>query len=244
MKRYLVLALLVLTLGVLAAVESAPSETVGYFKIGKLAPDGSIIPIEPDSWIPVSIPFGLTADGPNNILGNQFGYEDQLVDPYNDYVANCYAPEGWFCVQDDSLMMLPGHFYWVYRNPYDTNFNFYLTGKVDPQPFTLNMKGQDSGGWTPFALNEAVPIDAADLGITTLNYEDYIVDVLDNSNATYYGDDGWYSDLGEPGYLLKPTHAYYYYSNNATGFSWTYVPAGSVRNITPLTNKESIRSKR
>lgn len=239
MKKYLLLALMILSLGLLMSVESAPSETVGYFKIGTLLADGSVIPITPGRWTPVSLPFGVTAASPNAIFGNQFGFLDNMSDPYNGNGADCYAPDGWFCSQDDSLMMLPGHFYWVYRSADATeDFNFYLMGTVDPQPFTLDMRGQNGGGWTAFALNEAKPVSVYNLGISTLIADnefglyDQIVDVTDGSNATYYGPvDGWYSDLGVNDYFIQPTHGYYFYSNNPTAFSWTYTPGA--RNVAP-----------
>lgn len=262
MKKYLFLLLLLISLSILLASESSPSETVGYYKIGTVQADGSIIAIEPGRWTPVSLPFGTTGDGPNNIFGSQFGFGDNMSDPYNGNGADCYAPDGWFCAQDDTLMMLPGHFYWVYRSTDNPSFNFYIMGKVDPQPFSLEMRGVGGGGWTSFALNSATPVSVYNLGINPLIADndfglyDQIVDVTDGSNATYYGEvDGWYSDLGENDYFIKPTHGYYFFSNYddpdegnvSDSFVWSYPPTPG-RSVVPVhvrsNSKTDTRSKR
>jgi hypothetical protein len=247
----LILLLLLATLSLLLAVESAPSETVGYFKVGTLQEDGSIVPITPGRWTPVSVPFELTLKTAWQVFGDQFGYEDNVVDPYDGWGATYYGEYGWFYSQDDSLMMRPGHFYWVERNLNNESFNFFVMGNVNPQPFTLEMKGQNFGGWTPFALNESVPISVYGLGIPNLvadfdnNVYDQIVDVSDGSGATYYGEYGWYDTVGNNDYSIKPSHGYYFFSNNADNYSWTYTPgARSIDTNIRTKTKLDVRSKR
>jgi len=261
MKKCLFLLLLLVSLSMLLASESSPSETVGYYKIGTVQEDGSIIPITPGRFTPVSVPFGLTLKGAWEVFGNQFGYEDNIVDPYNGWGGTYYGEWGWFYNQTeaiDSLMMMPGHIYWIERNSNNESFNFYLTGKVDPQPFTLTMRGQAGGGWTPFALNESVPVSVYNLGIPNLigdwenNMFDMIVDVTDGSGATYYGEYGWFDALSNNDYMIKPTHAYYFFSNYDDpdegnlfdSFSWTYTPQAARNNSIINNTKLPIRSKR
>lgn len=228
MKRYLFLILLSMSIVVLLSVESDPSATVGYFKIGTLS-EGTIVPISPGSWTPVSVPFGLTLEGCYAVFGNQLAYEDLVVDPYSGFGATYYGEYGWFYDQDDSLMMQPGHFYWVKRADANPSFNYFLLGTVDPQGFTLTMTG--NGGWTPFALNEASPVSVYSLGIPNLVADDLnglydqIVDVTDGTGATYYGAEyGWYDTEANNDYFISPTHGYYFNSYYGSNYSWTYTP--------------------
>lgn len=87
----------------------------------------------------------------------------------------------------------------------------------------IHINGQDSGGYTSFALNGTRNISVYDLNIPQLNENDIITDLTDGSGATYYGEYGWFDALSNNDYFLQPGRAYSYYSNNATGFDWVFI---------------------
>lgn len=227
MKKFILPLLLLLAIGMLAAVESAPSEVVGYFKVS--VPTGS--------WTSVSVPFQITNGTPLNIFGDNWDstvdYEitDQILDPYSLQVTNFYSDGATFWDNTDPSFVSPGHIYWINRTQPQTSTDLYIMGKVDSQPFTLTMNGLAVGGWTPFSVNDAAPIDPNLLGfnVTQPDWDNGIYDLIfcvtDLRIAEYWGVEygGWNASDGLP-FTIEPTKAYYYYSNQTADWNWSFVP--------------------
>lgn len=240
MKKFILPLLLILFVSTLVAAQSEASDVVGYFKVNAPA----------DAWSQVSIPFHIETGMPSEIFGNQFNAGDYVYDPYANTSSDYYGPgldEGWY--PDDAGFVAPGHFYYVKIDAANPGVDYYVLGTVNPSGFTLDMLGQDIGGWTPFALNEAVPVFVGDLGIQTLIADDVlglydqIYDINTNISAQYYGPvDGWYASNDEPFYI-QPTHCYYFQSWTDSGFSWTYVPVTSRQASNQLNINPTRRTK-
>ncbi len=212
MKKLILPLLLLVAFGMLAAVESAPSDVVGYFKKS----------IASDGWEAFAIPFAYASQNPDDVLGTQFSDGDVLQDILSGDVSYFYG--AWF---GDVTQLGYGKAYWLYRDAANAGFDYYILGKVDPQSFTVQLYGMDGGQWTPFGLNEAGEVALDDLGITGAVDGDAIVDMQTGDVAYYFG--AWFGID-----YITPTHTYWYNSNAATSFAWTYTPTrsrGTVPNI-------------
>lgn len=226
MKRFILPLLILLFVGSLFAVESAPSEVVGYFKID--------VPV--GSWTPVSMPFEIVDGSPAGVVGDNWASDldyvetDVLININSGLVSYYYTGYGWD--NDDPNFVEAGNFLWLNRTQPTANTNMFLLGKVNPQPISLNMAGQNAGGFTPFSINDAAPVDPAIMGFTTTepDWDNYFVDAIicinDGRTAEYWGFEyGWNALDGEP-FAIEPTKTYYYYSNSPTGWTWTYPTRG------------------
>jgi hypothetical protein len=219
MKKLILPLLLLVAIGMLAAVQSDPSDVVGYFKR----------PLYQDGWDAFALPFGYDSYEINAILGSQFGVDD--------FIGDISGSDVWFCIADydgmgntgwvgTSLDLLPGKGYWINRAVTNPNMDFYLLGKVDPSVLLIDVAGADAGGWSAFGLDEAREIDLNILPIGGVLVGDFIGDIS-GADVFFYIDD--YDGLGNPGWVgtamtLVPTHAYWYNSLAATSYSWTYTP--------------------
>lgn len=202
MKKLILPLLLLVAIGMLAAVESDPSDVVGYFKKS----------IASDGWEAFSIPFAYASQAPDDVLGTQFADGDVLQDILTGDVSYYYG--AWF----GSVASIDyGKAFWLYRDPANTALDYYLLGKVDPQPHTMTLAGVDAGQWTPFGLNEAAPVALDALGITGALDNDAIVNMQTGDVAYYFG--AWFGID-----YTVPTNTYWYNSNAAVSFSWTYTP--------------------
>jgi len=211
MKKFILPLLLILTVGMLAAVESEPSEVVGYFKKNVVS----------GSYEGFSIPFAYDNINITNVLDNQFSENDFILDMNTGLSTTYYGIEwGWF---GDFDTMEYGHAYWIHRDSNNPATDYYLLGKVDPQISNLAINGQDMGGWTPFSINEASEVAIGNLGIPNVQYEDFIIDIQTGFISTYYGIEwGWFSGDGFD-YIL-PTHTYWLHTTSPTSSTWTYIP--------------------
>ena len=86
MKKFILPLLLILTVGMLAAVESEPSEVVGYFK--KNINDGG--------YQAFVLPFYYTSLAVSNIMGDQFAESDVISDITTGESTTYYSGFGWF----------------------------------------------------------------------------------------------------------------------------------------------------
>jgi len=228
MKKFILPLVLLLAIGMLAAVQSEASDVVGYFKIA--VPTGE--------WTSVSVPFEITDGAPLSIFGDNWDstpdYEivDQIFDPYTLTFTNFYSDGVTFWDNTDPTYVSPGHIYWINRTQPQASTDLYLLGKVNPQPISLTMSGLGLGGWTPFAINDAAPISPELLGFvqTAPDWDNGIYDIIfcitDNRSAEYWGPEygNWNASDGLP-FVIEPTKTYYYYSNQAGNWDWTYPAA-------------------
>jgi len=219
MKKFILPLLLILTVGMLAAVETEPSEVVGYFKKT----------IESNGWDAFALPFGYSNYDINEILCSQFSD--------GDYIGDVSGTDVFFCIDDydglghtgwvgTSTELLPGKAYMLYRATSNPTLEYYLLGKVSPNTLVFEVAGTGNGGWSAFSLNEAREIDPNILNITGAIPGDFIGDIS-GGDVFYYISD--YDGMGNPGWVgttntLVPTHAYWYNSQSPTDFSWTYIP--------------------
>lgn len=232
MKKFILPLLLILSISLLIAVESEASDVVGYFKI--LVPQSA--------WTPVSVPFEIVDGLPGTVFGDNWNstpaYEnpDFAMDIYNGRTTSYWFEYGWDFEPEfeNDRYVLPGHAYYLYRDQPATDEYMYLTGKVNPQPISLVMKGLAAGGLTSFGINDAAPVSPEILGFTLTDpdYDNNIFDMiigLDGSSGTYYGEYfgeyfGWLDNESEP-FFLQPTVAYYYLSNQTGNWNWIYPSA-------------------
>lgn len=228
MRKFLVLALFVLTFVMLIAVESDPSATVGYFKKS----------VASDGWEAFSLPFYYASLSPDAVLGTQFGDLDTVSDMATGENVFYITGVGWLGSITD---MAYGHTYWIYRDMANSALDYYILGTVNPQPVTIHVSGDDEGNWAPFSLNEARQIDINTLPVTGVVDIDTIVDITTGENSFYITGLGWLGSL----LYIDPTHAYWYNSLSPTSYNWTYTPGARNANPAPVTVKpESSRSKK
>jgi len=206
MKKYLFILLLIVSAGILLAVESAPSETVGYYK--KTVGAGN--------WDVFSLPFGYASMNPNDILGYQFDENDVILDVTSGDIWTYYGAEfGWWPSGVENLTY--GHAYWLNRAG-STPLDYYIMGTVNPQVVNYTVP---ANGWACFSMNECRDIDPNSLPMTGLQENDLIMDIITGDLWTYYGSEfGWWPS-GDT--MLHPTHGYYIYTSGS-GFNWTYTP--------------------
>jgi hypothetical protein len=214
MKKFILPLLLLLAIGMLAAVESPASDVIGYFKI---APETGITP---GSWTPFSIPFAYSSLAINDVVGTAFGDNDYMEDLASGDNAYYFDPEWSGSLTD----MNYGAAYWLVRDAANPATTFYLLGTVDPQSIDFTIAG--NGAWTPFALNECkdVPLNGPVAGFLFPDASDgdYIEDLMTGDNAYCWLPDGWDGSLT----AIQPTHVYWYVSAAGSGeMLWTYDPA-------------------
>jgi hypothetical protein len=232
MKRYLLILLLIAAIGILAAVESAPSATVGYFKKH----------VASDTWEILSLPFNYSAnDSVNVILGTQFAQDDVIQDVYTGTSTTYFDGFGWF---GDLTSLTPGSAYWVYRAATNTDMDYYIMGTVNPVSTTVHVYAD---GWSCFSLNDCAPVLIETLSIPGAIQDDVIQDVYTGTSTTFFDGFGWFGDLVQ----IDPTHAYWYYTTSTSDFEWTYTPARGTSNpavVVPTTGSArktpSIRTKK
>ncbi|OQB07454.1 MAG: hypothetical protein BWY18_00388 [Candidatus Cloacimonetes bacterium ADurb.Bin211] len=212
MKKILLPLLLILAVGMLAAVESEPSEVVGYFK--KTINAGSIQTF--------TLPFAYNSFSVNDIIGDQFAEDDFIMDINLGISTTYYSGYGWF---GDLTDLEYGNAYYANRAISNGQNTYFLLGKVDPQPFTKTIMG--NGSCTAFGLNEARPINIigaeSPFGILP-SEDDFVVEIDTGASTTYYEGYGWFGDLE----VITPTYGYYYKSAiGSNSFVWTYTPSRS-----------------
>jgi len=219
MKKYLMLTLLILSIGMILAVDSAPSSTVGYFKKS----------VAGNSWAAFSYPFYSSNDSIQYILGDQFSEGDAITDMRTSLGAEYFDGFGWY---GDMQVITPGTTYWIARGESNPTTDYFLMGTVDPQIVDYTFP---AGAWTAFALNEARDIAISTLPITGVTEGDAISDIGTGFGTEYFDGYGWYGDLE----FIEPTHAYWYSSNSASDINWTYDPGARTATPTPLKSKSA-----
>ena len=222
MKKFILPLLLILTVGMLAAVESEPSEVVGYFK--KNINDGG--------YQAFALPFYYTNLAISNIMGDQFAESDVISDITTGESSTYYSGFGLFGALEN---MNYGTAYYIKRATGNGATDYFLLGKVDPQEFTKTILG--NGAYTAFGLNEAANVLLSeDIFGTNESDGDVIQDINTGDASTYFEGFGWFGSLE----YLTPTSAYYYHSAfGSSDFIWTYTPSRSEINVTPTFNRMS-----
>jgi hypothetical protein len=207
MKRFILPLLILLFVGSLFAVESAPSEVVGYFKLSSPS----------NTWTPLSLPFDYVDMAVTEVIGDQFSDMDEIYDILTATSTTYYDGFGWF---GDLENMEYGKVYWMRKVDTNPTADYFVLGKVDPNTVTVTVNGNS---WTPFALNEAADVPLESLFDTVAADGDEIYDISTALSTTYYEGFGWFGDLE----FITPTHGYWYNRTAGTGFSWTYNPTRS-----------------
>jgi len=223
MKKFILPLLLILAVGMLAAVESEPSEVVGYFKKT----------INAGVFQTFTLPFAYSSFSVNDIIGDQFAEDDFIMDINFGISTTYYSGYGW----DGDLTDLEyGNAYYAKRAIPNGQNTYYLLGKVDPQAFTKTILG--NGYCTAFGLNEATPINIigaeSPFGILP-SEDDFVLEIDTGISTTYYEGYGWDGDLQ----VITPTYGYYYKSAiGSNSFVWTYTPSRSYLNKQDLSGSK------
>jgi len=225
MKKIILPLLLILTVGMLAAVESEPSEVVGYFKKN----------INEGSFQSFTLPFAYDSFSVNDIIGDQFAEGDIIIDINLGITTSYYSDFGW----DGELIDLEyGNAYYVNRVVPNGQNTYFLLGKVDPQAFTKTING--NGSFTAFGLNEATPITiiGAESPFGILSSDgDIVIEIDTGALTTFYEGYGWDGELQ----VITPTNGYYYKSViGSNSFVWTYTPSRSSNNV-PLNSGSKVK---
>jgi len=226
MKKFILPLLLILAVGMLAAVESEPSEVVGYFKKN----------INEGSFQTFTLPFAYGSFNVNDIVGNQFAEGDIIMDINLGISTSYYSGFGW----DGELTDLAyGNAYYINRVIPNGPNTYYILGKVDPQGFTKTIYG--NGSFTAFGLNEATPINIigaeSPFGILPSD-GDIVLEIDTGVSTTYYEGYGWDGELQ----VITPTNGYYYNSViGSNSFVWTYTPSRSSNNNEPILSGSKVK---
>lgn len=228
MKKFILPLLLLLAVGMLAAVESDPSAVVGYFK--KTVGDGAVQSI--------ALPFAYPITTVDAILGMQLGADDVTQEINSGLSTTFVDGYGW----DGGLTnMAYGEGYYIIRTIGSGSADYYLMGKVDPQGFTVPIYGNSSVN--AFGLTEAtaVPFIAEQHPFGANPVDGDVVQEIDSGlSATFVDGYGWDGGLTE----LLPTFSYYYISAaGSAGFSWTYTPVARGRVAQPSNLRTSTNRK-
>jgi hypothetical protein len=218
MKKVLIFCILVLFLGSLIALESDPSDVVGFFKLNVIQGGYTAIS-EP------FMPHDLDAGGDMDlieVLGTQWGNLDQCLDMQSGATAVYLSGSSTWVGVLAGIPFDLSHTYWIQRNAANPTFDFYLVGEVNPSSVTYSINAL---GYTAFGINEAKVVALANLGFPTgaLQNLDQLLDMQNGETAVYLAGTGtWVGVLASTG--ITPTHTYWLNTTNATGFSWTYNP--------------------
>jgi hypothetical protein len=211
MKRFILPLMLLLFVGSLFAVESAPSEVVGYFKLN----------ISEGAYQAISLPFAYADLGINSVIGEQLSENDVVLDINSGSSTTFYSGFGWFGELEN---MAYGSAYFVNRTAGNAQTDYFLLGKVDPQPFTVTIGGMSA--YTAFGINDAgaIVLDEELFGANETD-GDVILDINSGASTVYYDGFGWFGELTE----ITPTSAYFYNAaGTSPGFTWTYTPGRGI----------------
>jgi len=219
MKKLILPLLLLVAIGMLAAVESDPSNIVGYFKKT----------INTNSWQAVALPFAYPDLGIIPVMGQQFDGGDIMIDLNSGSSADYFDDYGFYGGLEN---LEYGVGYRIFRDSANPQTDYYFLGEVDPQDHSLVIQG--NGAWTAFGLNEATNInfDGADDLFGTNETDESLVIELDTGYASdYFTGYGWYGGIAN----IQPTFGYRYKSvAGDANFTWNYSsPNGSAKkNVT------------
>lgn len=243
MKKVLILSILVLFLGSLFALESAPSDVVGFVKIN----------LASNSWTAASLPFVFEDPDANGLdLSDVFGTQldgntptdgDKVLS-INTGQSAIYASAmgGWFPAE---IAMDSKHGYWINRNTANATKDIYFCGKVTQEAIDY---GTIAVGWTPVGIKEAGVVSIDDLDLvasgfsgTTPTDGDKILSINTGQSAIYAtAMGGWFPAA----FNIAPTHVYWINVNAAhTGFNWIYDPTSRTDGdsfFTPATYKPAV----
>ena len=223
MKKLILPLLLLVAFGMLVAVESDPSEVVGYFK--KTIGEGV--------YQAIALPFDYSDLSVGAVLGDQFAEGDEALDINSGFGTTYYAGFGW---DGDLTTMAYGAGYYVHRLTGNALTSYYLLGTVDPNAFSVTIYG--NGAYTAFGLNEAAPVALSDdLFGTNETDGDGVLEIDSGLGAVYYAGYGWDGDLITTG--ISPTFAYYYNCIGASNFTWNYTPTRGTTTQTLMSNDNS-----
>jgi len=243
MKKIALIFLLGSLLGLLCALESDPSETVGYVRI-----------TVNEGYTAFGLPFTFTNDlgdesyAINDVIGDQLTggnfifQSDQIIDIF-DGASSWYSNPAlsW----DPNMTLDTEHsFYAKVLSGHGTQ-DVYLAGRVEPEIIVYST--MMNPGYNPVGIKEAGVVGVEDLdlvesGFTGGNFifqSDQLIDINTGFVAWYKSSDStWQSSLTqvEPGagYFIKVLTGH-------SAFTWTYDPTDNSRSI--INNKE-IRVKK
>jgi hypothetical protein len=222
MKRWLVFSMMLVLIGSMFALESDPSEVVGYVKID--SPVGYTIFSNPFTYYDATHTPTLDLD---DVIGTQLtGGTPANADRIYDANLGSYAFLSAAGVWTGSLVNFTLT-HANYAKIYNTANSFYLAGTVEDEIMNF---GTMAVGYNVVGLKVAGAVPMSDLDLISSGFtggtpatSDRIYDANTGQYAFYNsGTSTW------AGTLTQTTigHSYYILVKN-TAFSWTYDPTGS-----------------
>ncbi len=217
MKKYLFVLLLIVSAGILLAVESAPSETVGYVKYDCVVGDNLVA-------MPMNDGSTLVSEAMLAYNGNDDINTVNIWDPSNQGWTACTNYGGNYF--DPDLSVAPGSV--LFFNTYAA-FNYYSIGAMPTTNAQYDIVVGDNTIMVP--LNYSSLTMVSELG-TSIDPNDAIntVNIWDPSNqgwtaCTNYG--GNYFDPDPEVYIGMPL-----FINSYSAITWPAGPRGAVRSST------------
>lgn len=212
MKKLLALALTGVLAAAALAVESEPSNTVGF--ISRAVTSGAYAAFS-------ACPMGLGTDVPaSTVLGGQGANGDRIIRFAGAWNTAPWTPDGTW-----SGLTLDYNGWYMYRNGHGADGTLVVAGDVIPEGTSFLMKSFVAG-YTGFGnpLPMVIDLDTDDLGLDAAGFEygDKIYRFAGSWNTmTYTPENGYF------GLVMEPGGAYLFRTANA--FDWNYtVPSGAL----------------
>ena len=244
MKKFLILGILVLFLGSLIALESGPSETVGFVKITTQV-----------GYTPFSLPFTCYSGGSqtfalDDIIGSQLtgGAAPFLSDQIYPIGGGAY---GWYNNINWQVLtnFSDGNAYYAYILAGHSANTIYLAGNVEQTPVDF---GTMAVGWNPVGIREAGVISLDDIDLLSSGFTGGTAPFLsDQIYPVGGGAYAWHNGTSWQGFTtIDPGKAYYIYVlSGHTPFAWIYDPTTRDNRIAPpvkvptTTERETYRTE-
>ena len=231
-KVAFVLALTVLVSFALA-LESGPSNTVGFVKFTAAAGDlYTAFGLPFTSWdVVAGVPsYGVVSSRPSDILGTQLNggmpwVRDNVTRQDNGKIASRDAGGVWTGLLETDADMIVGRAYWIFNNDAAIPLEIVLAGEVDTFAWApLTMNGPDL--YTALSFRDARIRPVASINLLTCGFHTGMPWVKDQLVEQSSGDIASHSGTAWGGLLtqITPGEAYWIFNNGPDNWTYTYGP--------------------
>lgn len=242
MKKSIIVMLLVFFISALLALESDPSETVGYVKIETQT-----------GYYPFSLPFTFYDDtytqtwDLDDIIGDQLTgnmipfLADQII-PVEGGAIGYYNGTTWTGI----TQFQDGHAYYVVIQSANPEVDMYLAGTVEQTAVSF---GTMQTGYNPVGIREAGVVSLDDIDLLSSGFTGNAIPFLSDQIIPVEGGTiGWHNGSSWQGFsTVSPGKAYFVVVQAAnTPFTWTYDPStrGDVPAVTTAPAEPKIKEEK